>query len=199
MGKFKPSLSVITGRGSPSGVLFVCFALIIVLPACQQVIPPPPGPIPVPTLSGARLAFETIEQSDWPRIGKAYEKRQPELAIIARPEDLDREPLYISPESIEALASLDFERRVGLIVYQGSRPSTGFGVTIREIVKRDTQVVVLADFKTPAPDQAVGDVVTSHFHVVTLERSALKGKVTFVLVEARTHKILVEREVNLGE
>jgi len=59
--------------------------------------------------------------------------------------------------------------------------------------------VVLADFKTPAPDEEVGAEVTSPFHVVTLERGALKGKVTFVLVNTRTHKTVLEREVMLDE
>ena len=109
MSKFRPCLSVITGCKSVPGIVLACFALVV-WSACQQVIPPPLEPTPVPTLSGTRLAFETVEQSDWPRTGKAYEKSQPALAIIAGPEDLEREPLYVSPETIAALAGLDFDR-----------------------------------------------------------------------------------------
>lgn len=197
MGELELSAAIITAGRSLSGVFLVCLVLVALL-ACQPAIPPPPAPTPVPTLSGTRLAFETVEQRDQAR-GADYEQPQPGLAVIAGLADLDREPLYVSPETIETLASLDFDRYIGLIVYQGGKPSTGFGVTIQEIVVRDAQVIVVADFETPAPDQEVGAEETSPFHVVTVERGALTSKVTFVLMDARTREVLLEREVILDE
>ena len=153
MGKLKLRLPAITAGGSLFGLFL--FALVASL-ACQPVISSPTVPTPVPTLSGTRLAFETIEQRDSPGTGHPYGGSQPGLAVIAGPDDLNREPLHVSPETIEALARFDFDRYFALIAYQGGKPSTGFGGAIREIVIKDGQVTLLADLREPAPDEPTG-------------------------------------------
>jgi len=175
--------------------IVLLFALVALL-ACQS--PPPVVTTPASTLKGDRLAFETIEQRDQAR-GDDYEQPQPALAIIARPDDLGREPMYVSPETVDILAGLDFDRRLALIVYQGSKPSTGFGVTIQEIVVRDSQVMIMTDFETPAPDHEVGALETSPYHVVSVERANLRGVMTFVLIDVQTQEILLEKEVTFDE
>ena len=73
---------------------------------------------------------------------------------------------------------IDFEARMVVGVFLGSRPSAGYSVEIVEIRKADSGLVVEYRESRPAPDRMVAQIVTAPFHLVSLDRQ--DGAVTFV-------------------
>lgn len=73
---------------------------------------------------------------------------------------------------------INFEARMVVGVFLGSRPSAGYSVEIVEARSADGGLVVEYRETKPAPDRMVAQVITAPFHLVSLDRQ--EGAVTFV-------------------
>lgn len=73
---------------------------------------------------------------------------------------------------------VNFEARMVLGVFLGSRPSAGYSVEIVEVRTADGGLIVEYREARPAPDRMVAQIVTAPFHLVSLDRQP--GAVTFV-------------------
>lgn len=73
---------------------------------------------------------------------------------------------------------IDFETRMVVGVFLGSRPTAGYSVEIVKVGTAEGGLIVEYREAKPAPDRMVAQIVTAPFHLVSLDRQP--GAVTFV-------------------
>jgi hypothetical protein len=73
---------------------------------------------------------------------------------------------------------IDFQVKMVIGVFLGSRPSAGYSVEIVEVRKAGDELVVEYQEAKPAPDRMVAQIITAPFHLVSLDRQ--DGAVRFV-------------------
>jgi hypothetical protein len=86
--------------------------------------------------------------------------------------------------------AVDFSSRMVVAVFLGTRSTAGYRVEITEAAEREGRLVVKYVERQPAPGMIVAQVVTSPFHVVSIQRH--EGPVEFE-GEKRTDKDLTGR------
>ncbi len=96
-----------------------------------------------------------------------------------------------TPQTADALSSIDYDENLVIIADWGLKPTTGWAVTIECItqIKRDVRVIVRLVEPT-----AGGTLITHPLHVVTVSKTALttRGSLNFVLVEG--DKVILSRD-----
>ena len=80
------------------------------------------------------LPFETIEHLEWSGTGDLFEKKEPGLIVIARPEEASEIDNKIRSEAKTQLEALDYSKNFALLVFQGWKPSNGY-VSIHHITQ----------------------------------------------------------------
>jgi hypothetical protein len=73
--------------------------------------------------------------------------------------------------------AVNFTRSMVVGVFLGSRPTGGYSIDIAGIERKGTELVVTYREGRPAPDDMVTQVLTSPYHLVSIERFA--GPVRF--------------------
>lgn len=71
---------------------------------------------------------------------------------------------------------VDFKRETVILVEMGFRPSGGYEIIVNpgSVVKRDAELEVNADFKSPPPDMLTAQVITSPCVILRLKRVSFK-------------------------
>ena len=129
------------------------------------------------------LPFETIEQKLKADLGPPYEGREPGLMVIARPEEVANLNDWVTEDAKARLQTLDYDAYFGLIVFQGWKPTFGYGIQVERIASLEDEVTVLVQLKEPRPDEEKADTVTSPYHLVQVQRvGAWARDVTFNMV-----------------
>jgi hypothetical protein len=80
---------------------------------------------------------------------------------------------------------VDFSRDVVILAAMGSRPSTGFGVTITEVRVHAGTFYVRVTEQSPGRGCNVGDAMTSPVHAVRAPREATSAQFVLARVETR--------------
>lgn len=128
------------------------------------------------------LSFETIAQGDIIN----YREESPHLFIVANDEDigtLSRNVLAEDPALTEQLSQLDYDLAFAILVLQGQKGSTGYTVTIKQVVRQGNRVTIKAEFVEPSPGAFIKPAFTSPYHLVQVSKEGQWGQeVTFVLV-----------------
>lgn len=152
-------------------ITFLVGLLLLTITACQ------PGE--------QQLLFETVAQGDGFYTGQGYGAAEPSLLIIADPDEVDKPGLDVKfpTELADELRQLDYERVFTVLVLQGLQRAGGYSVTVQQVIRRNGQVTVYADFNNPAPETFRHQAFTSPYHLVTVSKEGEWGQqITFVLI-----------------
>ena len=157
---------------------------------------------PMVTPSGIVLPFEIIQKSDIPggepglspQNFPVYYSGETTVFVLMKQEDIKEVERYISTSTKEKLYSLDFNQIFVVVIFQGDKPTTGFGVEVHEIRNKNHQIDIFATLTEPPSDVPVGQAITSPFEVITLQKDDLQGKYIFSLISSGKN-ILQKEEV----
>ncbi len=80
------------------------------------------------------------------------------------------------------MSQKDFSSAFAVIIYQGMKSTTGFEIEVLSIRQQENVTLICVRFQEPYPGQALGQMVTSPYYLVKVDRVAeMQGDVTFVL------------------
>lgn len=131
------------------------------------------------------LPFETIAQGDGFYTGRGYGEEEPNLLIIAGPDEIDKPGLDIQfpLEVADQLRHLDYDRFFAVLVLQGLKSTGGFSVTVQRISRENNQVTVQVQFIEPGPGAWITGAFTSPYHLIAVsKRGEWRQQIRFVLV-----------------
>ncbi len=131
------------------------------------------------------LPFETIAQGDGFYTGRGYGEEEPNLLIIAGPDEIDKPGLDIQfpLEVADQLRHLDYDRFFAVLVLQGLKAQGGYSVTVQRIVRQDDQINVYVEFNSPEPGTRRIQAFTSPYHLIAVsKRGEWRQQIRFVLV-----------------
>lgn len=143
--------------------------LIFLLLACQEK-EQLPEPLPAKT-----LLFETIAQDDTLKNANhdyAYKNTEPAVLVIARPEEIADPGLGITFDeaTVDNLLQVDYTRMFVILVLRGHELSTGFGVTVQDVIRQNESVTANIDFSNPEKEMEMLLVETSPYHLVSVAK-----------------------------
>ncbi len=72
------------------------------------------------------------------------------------------------------LNKIDFSKQMIIAVFQGQKPSGGYGITITKLVRIGNRLEVFIEEKSPGADCFTTQALTQPYHVIVTEKSALK-------------------------
>jgi hypothetical protein len=90
--------------------------------------------------------------------------------LITSAQEGVRLPDWVSPEALQKLAQLDYQRYFVIAVFRGSFPDGGYDAVIQRVVRRGDGLVVEAQFWAPSPYYAVEAMSTDPYHVIMVVR-----------------------------
>ncbi len=133
------------------------------------------------TSAERNIPFETIERrysfqevlQDPPLEKWFYEGQEPQIKVVTR---ADQEP--------GLQGAVDFDHFFVVAVFQGLKGGTNYGAEIQRIVVKDGRVLVYTRFDEPMSGGWSGEMMTSPYHSVKINREDLdvEGTVEFDLV-----------------
>ena len=144
------------------------------------------------------LAFQIIHQYDY----SYYEGDAHQLMVINNAASVREIPVWLTPYAYPApernestLASLftfpdvvtllkevDYNRFIGVIVFQGQRPTGGYRVAVTHVTHDNGTINIHANFEAPTPEMMLTNIVTSPYQVIMVERPKYITTLTFELV-----------------
>lgn len=165
-----------------------CFPASTETPEATLVHPTPTQEKPTPVIEGTPLPFETIEKSQYGGgvPGGLSTKDQPRLDVYQQTADIPAIEAIISQNALEILRQLDFQSHIAVGVFQGWKPTNGYGVDILAVTRMGERISVYADLITPEPRTVTSDVVTAPYQLIKLERAGLAGSQIFELIVEET-------------
>ncbi len=197
---------MIKGTHSQNDILLYCLASILFLAvtACQTQKPiatsagkgeptfanqiPTAYVIPIVTLQPTatalgigELPFETIEKSESSGTGYGFRGVEPDIAVVFDKDSIPQLTNTISPQALSSLQEVDFRKYYVLVVYQGIKPTTNYGVEIQHIIMQEDTITIDARFTERDPAMWAGDIVTSPYHLVRVPRQGSHGWIKFIL------------------
>jgi|GEM_PF-944846 hypothetical protein len=96
-------------------------------------------------------------------------------------------------EDIKKIQEVDFETHWVVAVFRGEVGTAGYGISIDDIKATDKGVRLQVSLSDPGPDEAVAQVVSYPYHLVTIPRDDLQVKAESVwTVYASDEKMLTE-------
>jgi hypothetical protein len=124
------------------------------------------------------LPFETIIQGDGFYTGQGYGREEPNILVIAGPDEVDKPGLDVQfpSEVAHKLRQLDYSRSFVILVLQGRKPSSGYQVTIQQIAQHGDRVIVQAEFTEPQSKTFTRPAFTSPYHLVSVSRQGRWGQ-----------------------
>jgi hypothetical protein len=153
------------------------FCLVPGLAACQAISTGTPTP------QGTVLFFETIEQQDYSGTGIMYESKNPGIIIVSGTGDANNLMGLISENSLKQLQTLDYQGYFVIATFQGWKPETGYGIQIDKVVRSGNTVNILVTLDEPKPPQHPGEIVSSPYHLVRIQKTGNWGQeITFNLM-----------------
>jgi hypothetical protein len=82
---------------------------------------------------------------------------------------------------IDKLKSIDYSHFFVIGVFRGMQPSSGYGVVIRRVFQRGTQVIVQAQFLVPGPYPSV-QIGTALSHIIKIQKTTgIDSRTEFIL------------------
>lgn len=150
--------------------IHLLWLLVFVFTACQP--------------NEQNLPFETISQGDGFYTGRGYGEEEPTLLVIVNPDEVDKPGLEVQfpMDLADQLHHLDYDSTFAVIILQGIKGSTGYTVSVKQIVQQGNQVTIEAEFVEPPLDAFIKPAFTSPYHVVAVSKDGQWGQeVEFVL------------------
>ena len=128
-------------------------------------------------IPGEWLSFQVLEQAD-AGYSPLYEGKELALALIGADENTGTIENLISATALARLDNLDFDEYPAVIVFQGLKPTGGFGIEVREVSYEENKIFLYVDIIEPQPDQQTPDVLTSPYHLIMVRRPSTSWEPT---------------------
>lgn len=132
------------------------------------------------------LTFTTIAQGDFSN----YDMEMPAIFVIAKSEEVDPIANNIfseSPEFLEKLYDLNYNKFLAVLVLQGKKQITGYSVTVQQVTQQGDQVMILAEFIEPVQGTRIKPAFTYPYHLIAIPRGEISsGNIAFLLIEKGT-------------
>lgn len=129
--------------------------------------------------SGAQvIPFETLIESEE---GGNYPETEPTIFLINSAEEIAQVELYLQPERLDAIRNVDFEQHSVLILFRGSKPSSGYRTIIEQIIQSDDEAAVHAQFWNPSPHWGETTALTSPHHIVKISKQSTEPSLKFTI------------------
>lgn len=143
----------------------LCVFMVLILGACQP--------------KRANLPFETIERQEM----SGYQDKKPGLVIVAQQTEGAGLDALVEKEIRARLQAINYNAYVVVAVFQGWKPTTRYGVKIECVTRRGNVITVHAQLSEPKPSEPTGDLATSPYHLVRVQKIGKWGQaITFNLV-----------------
>jgi hypothetical protein len=170
----------IIGIRSNLQILFAIFCLALGVSACYSRNSHTPTAVsPLGTEEEKELGIELIFVSrisdDWGRGEQKYgsfDDRAPAIFAITRPEEINLVSTWLNQEAYTVLEDLDYISNVGVVVFQGYKPSSGYGIRIERVTRDNDIINVYASVIEPEPDIEVLDIITSPYQLVEIGKDS---------------------------
>lgn len=155
--------------------------LLSVITGCTSLFSPAPSPTP----PGTVLLWKELAAFDISGFADSNpETDKPRLVVIGSLQDTAQLEGHVYPEVLKSVRQVDFSRYIVLGVFRGFRGTTGYGVEVDDVRLDSGEVVVYARFTDPPKNEVLGQLVTSPYVLLRVERGEQipHGSVVFVLV-----------------
>ncbi len=152
-----------------------CLAVVVLigLGACST----KPGPTDLP--------FQTLQRDELSGTGQLYPSQAPGIVIVGNPTEADTLDGWIADSAKAKLKTVDYTKFLAVTVFQGWKPTGGFGIEVVRISRLGQTVDVATDFHEPVPGVQRTDIVTSPYHLVQLEKPSAAGQAVVFNVTAK--------------
>lgn len=139
--------------------LLLPVVFIFLLSACAPAAPPE-----------GRLPFSTLEQkNDSAYIGQQqYNALDPGLMVFQDEDAASEGGVWFSESARRALRDIPWQTRFAVAVFQGWKPTGGYGVTVKTVTRAANVLRIDAEFAAPGP--APPPAVTSPYQLIALGR-----------------------------
>lgn len=135
-------------------------------------------------VEGERLPWEKMVFDDGVDTRWSYKERSPQLVVVADRETFSSVEDYLPPQHLELVAEIDFSAYFVAIIYQGRKMETDYSVEVIDVKQEGDRIVLCAQLHEPIPNQVRGQMVTSPYYIVEIERPEGSGDAfTFVLLD----------------
>ncbi|MCR4408524.1 MAG: hypothetical protein NUW24_16655 [Anaerolineae bacterium] len=154
---------------------YLLFLAVVLLGAC--------------TPQKEELPFETIEQADY---SPKYETRESGLIIVASTDEASQLDGWISPEALEQLREVDYERFFAAVVFLSWQPTGHEGIRVERIVRQGNAVSIYALVGRPTGETRV----SSPYHLVKIQKvGRWSTTINFALVIEETTVVSQSRYI----
>jgi len=127
----------------------------------------------------SELPFETLERQEISN----YQNKEPGLVVITKQTEVNNLDDWVVQEVRSRLQTIDYNAYIVIAVFQGWKPTTRYGVQIQRITRKGSVINVYALFSDPKPGEPTGDLATSPYHLVRVQKVGTWGqRITFNLV-----------------
>ena len=116
------------------------------------------------------MPFQTIEQRDASGSEQAHQDKQPALVVVTTPEEATNLASLVTSEAQTQLKNLNCSAYFVIAVFQGWKPTDGYGVQVERITHLRDKVAVFVRLQEPPPDRKKNDIVTSPYHLVQVQK-----------------------------
>ncbi|MEA3308170.1 MAG: protease complex subunit PrcB family protein [Chloroflexota bacterium] len=144
-------------NGKMNWLLLPMFTLLLGLSACKP--------------QETNLPFEIVEQEERNLTGEIYEAREPGLIVVAQSDEVAELDDWVTETSKEQFQVMDYDACLALVVFQGMKPTDGYGVRIERVVRESNEVTIYAQFQKPHSDQKKNDIVTSPYSLTQVQKT----------------------------
>jgi PrcB C-terminal len=135
---------------------------------------------------GESLPFRIISQAE--EGNSVYRPNDPAVLVIATPGEVNDIAAILlasrDPQISEQLRQVDYDREFAVLVFNGSEPVADYGITVQQVQRRDSLLIVRAHFVRADPSEVHVQIVTSPYHFVAVTKTGTWGRqVRFVLMD----------------
>lgn len=149
-----------------------------------------PTPIrdkPTPVIEGTPLPFNVIEESDGGKGNEVdYAGEQPWIEILQQAGEIKEIEVKISYDAVEILSQIDFQSHIVVGIFQGLKPTSGYGVEILAVGQMGERISIYAEFIYPQLGMEAVEIVTAPYQLIKLDRVGLSGSRVFELIVEET-------------
>ncbi len=149
-------------------IIAICliFGLSVGLVACQAISTGTPTP------EGSALSFETLEQEQYSGTGTVYELKNPGIIIVSSKDDLGSLKGLITDYNYVYLQTLNYDQFFVIGVFQGWKDYySEHNIQVDRVYRSGTIVNVLVTIPELGPNEHPGQMVTSPYHIVEVEKT----------------------------
>jgi hypothetical protein len=110
------------------------------------------------------------------------EEDQPRLSVISNQKEITFIKKWIMPEHLHLIQNVDYNEAVVLIIFSGYRGEYPLGIAINQIMKNGNVVTLSVSFTAPAEGEPRGQIITSPYLILEIQRMNLPENPKYILV-----------------